>query len=194
MSGTRTYEPPEMDTYWKGVRSRKYDIWLMGCLFLEFAIWLLSGTKEMERFKKARECSTYQDKDYQFYRIIRGTQNGNPLKAEIYPEVCSWMDEIYKHSQCKGDTALKDLLTLIDKRLLRIEIEGRADAIELYDRLNKIVENAESHHSYLLNGADALQRTALLGPRGFLVAPSQPYLNVRVFPSSSNLAQTLTSR
>ena len=36
-----TYEPPENQH--SEITSQKYDIWSLGCLFLEFATWLVSG-------------------------------------------------------------------------------------------------------------------------------------------------------
>jgi serine/threonine protein kinase len=50
MTRTQMYEPPDVDII-RGLTSRKYDIWSMGCIFLEFTIWLLSGIEEIKRFK-----------------------------------------------------------------------------------------------------------------------------------------------
>jgi serine/threonine protein kinase len=176
MSGTQTYEPPEIDIHPGEPRSRKYDIWSIGCIFLEFTIWLLSGTKEMERFKAHKEVPSHSGiKGYKFYEVTRVTQNGEPSAAAIHPAVRSWMDAMYKDPRCKGDTALKDLLTLIDKSLLQIETSDRADATQLYGELCSITQKAVREPSYLFNSANTPPRTALLGP-------SSPPASRRDFP------------
>lgn len=53
MSGAQRYEPPEADERHPRhdePRSRLYDVWSLGCVFLEFIIWLCRGTKGIEDF------------------------------------------------------------------------------------------------------------------------------------------------
>lgn len=45
---TWTYRPPEMDL--GGNISQKYDIWSLGCVFLEFCTWYLEGIEGVEQF------------------------------------------------------------------------------------------------------------------------------------------------
>ena len=158
-SGTGIYEPPETDLCPERPRSRKFDIWSMGCIFLEFMIWLLRGSKEVERFNDWRRDSLVPVKRHKFYTI----KNGTSIMAEIHPETRSWIDEMmYKDPRCEDDTALRDVLTLIVTRLLQIQVDDRADSAELHEKLKKIVKNAESKPSYLFNGAPA--PIAPLGP------------------------------
>ena len=42
LTGTATYRPPECDLT-DGRISASYDIWTLGCLFLEFTTWYLTG-------------------------------------------------------------------------------------------------------------------------------------------------------
>ncbi|KAF2728104.1 kinase-like protein, partial [Polyplosphaeria fusca] len=46
------YRPPELDMN-EGI-SQKYDIWSLGCVFLEFCVWYLQGYDEVERFSLQR--------------------------------------------------------------------------------------------------------------------------------------------
>lgn len=41
-TGTLTYEPPEIML--EGKTSRPYDVWSLGCVFLELLVWALSGS------------------------------------------------------------------------------------------------------------------------------------------------------
>ena len=44
------YEAPEAIGELNGPRSRLYDVWSMGCITLEFIIWLLYGNDELNNF------------------------------------------------------------------------------------------------------------------------------------------------
>lgn len=58
---TPNYRPPECDMDGvNGKISRSFDIWTLGCLFLEFIIWTLCGWEERTRFRTDR-CSIYID-------------------------------------------------------------------------------------------------------------------------------------
>lgn len=48
------YRPPECDVE-GGTISRAYDIWTLGCLFLELLTWLLGGWKLVEQFQNERK-------------------------------------------------------------------------------------------------------------------------------------------
>jgi serine/threonine protein kinase len=48
--GTVQYEAPEAIGELNGPRSRLYDVWSMGCITLEFIIWLLYGNDELNNF------------------------------------------------------------------------------------------------------------------------------------------------
>jgi serine/threonine protein kinase len=69
---TPNYRPPECDMAGSdGFISRSFDIWTLGCLFLEFVIWTLCGWEERERFHSDR-----------FSPYINGTSK------DIYYDVC----------------------------------------------------------------------------------------------------------
>lgn len=153
MSGKQVYEPPDIDIELSKPRSRKYDIWAMGCMFLEFAIWLLRGIKEVEKFKAQRGYSFYRGEDYKFYIITEQMWNDKPSKAEIHPMVRSWIDELYKDPRCEDNPAFKALLMLIDKSLLRVEVNNSAEATKAYEELSEIVEEAKADPRLAQQGA-----------------------------------------
>ncbi|KAI0878596.1 hypothetical protein GGS24DRAFT_443422 [Hypoxylon argillaceum] len=47
------YEPPEASI--AAPKSRKYDMWAIGCIFMEFAIWLLYGSNAIDAFRNQRD-------------------------------------------------------------------------------------------------------------------------------------------
>lgn len=52
------YRPPECDIQ-NGFISRRYDIWTLGCLFLEIVTWLMGGQEFVSAFKKERMKTIY---------------------------------------------------------------------------------------------------------------------------------------
>lgn len=49
---TKTYRPPEHDT--ADVLMLNYDVWCLGCVFLEFVTWAIAGFEAVEDFSEAR--------------------------------------------------------------------------------------------------------------------------------------------
>ncbi|KAI0535960.1 hypothetical protein GGR58DRAFT_419484 [Xylaria digitata] len=75
-SCTPTYRAPEYDLLSTGVKTTSaYDVWSMGCIFLEFTIWLLTGDARRRAFGCNR--STY-DKDGAFFITRDGELAINP--------------------------------------------------------------------------------------------------------------------
>ncbi|KAM7205421.1 hypothetical protein V8F20_003190 [Naviculisporaceae sp. PSN 640] len=127
--GTRRYESPEEDTG-QGIgltapsaastkkpqkkRSRLYDVWAMGCITLEFIVWLIYGLDGLKQFNS--EIKTDANQFAPYYQTIE--KNGRK-SAEIHPAVARWMDCMAKLPVCEpGSTALGGLLELVRTRLL----------------------------------------------------------------------------
>lgn len=110
--GTVRYEAPEALNE-EGGRSRLYDVWSMGCITLEFIIWLLHGNKALEEFHAQVGGPTKQACQY---------FEGKP--AQVHHVVTKWISHI-QHSdpECSQDSAIKDLLNLVRTRLLVVELD-----------------------------------------------------------------------
>lgn len=68
---TPNYRPPECDIEGpRGLISRSFDIWTLGCLFLEFIVWALCGWDGTKQFSEER-----------FSRYING------VETNIYFEI-----------------------------------------------------------------------------------------------------------
>jgi serine/threonine protein kinase len=69
MTGSPTYAPLELTL--KAVISRAYDIWSLGCVFLEFITWLLGGQAQVYAFAEFRAEPIYDELDDDtFYTIV----------------------------------------------------------------------------------------------------------------------------
>lgn len=70
---TQSYAAPEYDT---GPHvSRPYDIWSLGCIFIEFVTWILLGFEGVERFTSKRmKDRSFNNKFHldDFYRLSEG--------------------------------------------------------------------------------------------------------------------------
>ncbi|KAK4222696.1 heterokaryon incompatibility protein-domain-containing protein [Podospora fimiseda] len=189
---TSHYEAPEANRYMSTShlpRSRRFDIWSMGCVLFEFVIVVLYGSKGLEAF--------YSEKQY----VDDGTEtlyfsvDASLGVARVSDVVTQWIRQILKDPECnRPRSAIADVVKLIRDRLLVVELptEGmsmkdlercRADAGELKDRLEDIWETAlddeESHGDYLFvtrNRSDIPIPTPARGKRPTLASTPSPLL------------------
>jgi serine/threonine protein kinase len=154
---TPSYQGPEVefekiDKTDQRPRSRKYDIWSMGCVFLEFAIWLLHGPEAIKGFANAKgtgKSSTnpstplYEDTD-------------KAAKTARVHQLVSWtIERLQTNPQCKEGTALAALVDLVKNQMLQPEVEKRPTAGIVCSELEIIIQEAQKDPSYLLPSCDA---------------------------------------
>jgi len=96
LPATPTYRPPECEMEGATI-SRSFDIWSLGCVFLEFITWYLGGWLYVEKFAKHRTLPNTLMNNWdtdQFYEIVKtadSTDNGPDfarVKLEVH-QVCS---------------------------------------------------------------------------------------------------------
>lgn len=110
---TTRYEPPEMELTIQdhSKLSRRYDVWSMGCIFLEFLFWLLYDFKELLKFTQAFS-------DGRFY------SKADKKPARVRSEVKHWMSRIKNDKKsCPPHTPLWRLVSLIEEKLLVVRVE-----------------------------------------------------------------------
>jgi serine/threonine protein kinase len=141
-----TYEPPECKL--RQPVSRAYDIWSLGCLYLEFITWLLKGNAEIEGFSDARgRVPTGNDINDDYFYTITTTAFGTK-DAEVREGVRTWVEQLHAHPKCSQ--LIHDLLDLIMGELLVIDSKSRSKAIWLYKQLQIYLAKAEHDNDYLL--------------------------------------------
>lgn len=154
---TPSYQGPEVE--FEGVdkndplpRSRKYDIWSLGCVFLEFTIWLLHGPEAIKGFTNARGNGVSStNPSSPLYTVT----SRSPKLAQVHKLVSWTIGELeHKDPRCEGETALATLLSLIKKQMLQIKVDLRPKATEICTQLRMIIQNAETRASYLLPPCD----------------------------------------
>lgn len=158
-----TYEPPEIDL--KRKISRAYDIWSLGCVFLEHITWCLGGCQLVYRFTQHRTVHIDEAfDDDKFFTVVNG---GSVETAVVRKEVFEWADFLLKQPRCSE--AMKDLLNIVIGKMLVIDAKGRINCITLEEELAAIRQKAENDDTFLLGRAP---RTPLLDQNGFADAES----------------------
>lgn len=98
-----SYRPPECDL--EGVPiGRSYDIWTLGCLYLEMVAWLLGGWKLVQSFHNKRLAVDRLWPDIEsdtFFELVQ-VKDSNSIAATVKPAVIevSLVLNLFEVNQC----------------------------------------------------------------------------------------------
>lgn len=153
LATTRAYEAPEAhpDTVKRDIRrSRTYDVWSLGCIFLEFTIWLLFDVQAVNNFAAHRPRKwTGYDGPGGFYEI---SPDGTP---GVCKEVRRALADLLDDDRCGQDTALGQLVRLLSNKMLVAEVGGRCEAEKLVESLNCILDGSRGRgKDYFLKSSE----------------------------------------
>lgn len=160
---TLVYEAPEAehDRDNNKARSRLYDMWSMGCMLMEFTVWLLYGFEAVEVFRGRRiDRGGYYNRTAAFFSRI------SQEESIIHPEVARALDKLAADPRCGEGTVLADFLALIKDDLLQIKPQNRTEAPILHRKLEAIVDRAQGDPSYLYRRTDEPPKTPTFFVRG----------------------------
>ena len=150
--GSIEYAPPE-GNHEGEKRGRRYDMWSLGCILLEFAVWILGGIEDVNEFRTERASISGLSRDRRenppFYRTKRDDS------YRRHPDVEDRMRAIRRDRSCPP--CLQDLLKVIEDGLLQIEENKRFYAQELDQRMEEILERCNVD-SYLCVRSDQGER------------------------------------
>lgn len=130
----------------------------MGCIILEFIVWLVSGRSGLAEFNK-KIVNKFNEECQYFHQEGR---NGKTC-FEVHQAVRSAMQRLSGHTQCEyGKTALGDLLWVVETKLLVVDLDGaqgantqvrtRATAMTLKAELDRIIGRGVQNQTYWLKG------------------------------------------
>ncbi|KAK0612097.1 kinase-like domain-containing protein [Immersiella caudata] len=163
---TTIYEPPEVSTPGpvQG-RSRRYDMWSLGCIILETIIWLLYGNHNLDEFN-----SKIVDERGQKSHWFESKEGGRRGQATVHQHVQDTMRALRNDQECRQNTALRDLLDIVRTKLLVVKLGTgtllptggelgptsqpgcRIYSGELLECFNEILEKGKSNESYWFTG------------------------------------------
>jgi serine/threonine protein kinase len=145
VGGSPTYVPPELALDLP--ISRAYDIWSLGCVFLEFVTWLLGGWKTLEEFGDARLCETHDGVvDNSFFMLALYSDTGK-YAATLRPAVRQWISDLHTNRMCSP--VVHDILDLIEKEMLVINAKDRIASERLSQKLRVFVKRAAMNEEYV---------------------------------------------
>lgn len=155
---TVLYEAPEAesDRRQRKPRSRRYDMWSLGCMFLEFTVWLIYGFEAVETFRDKRRTSWHKNPTTAPGNFFTERSKG---AIEIHSKVLKAIRHIRTDPRCAGSTALADLIRLIEECLLRTNPSERAEAQEVHSRLEAIFMTAQDDPFYLFRHVEPVPET-----------------------------------
>ncbi|WJG37203.1 uncharacterized protein FOBCDRAFT_245552 [Fusarium oxysporum Fo47] len=164
---TTHYEAPEVITTMNSrvPRSRRYDIWSMGCIIFEYMIWLLYGYEEGLRsfYNEKKDINTHHETLY-------FTADLSTRQAQVSDVARSWISHILDvDPECNRATpsVIRDLVVLVRDKLLVVDLpQGsmsqddikmcRASADDLERSLKKIkrmaIDDEQKGGRYLSSG------------------------------------------
>lgn len=131
LPGTLTYEPPEAA---KGPTSRPYDVWSLGCVFLELLVWAVQGHHEVLEFAAQRKAPRREDDiaiDDSYWKIAEG---GRRCRRQLVDDRIKNLRLIIQEQNLNP---FQDTLMLIE-RMLDLEASSRISALDTWDTLDRI--------------------------------------------------------
>ena len=133
--GTLTYEPPEAAM--EGGTSRPYDMWSLGCVFLEMLIWAVFGFQSVEDFREKRLDQRYPGsrtivhKDDAFWQML---QNDDIILRKAVEDMIKTLEEAVLQQK---DQPFEKIFNLVIRMLDPVK-KTRILALDLYDTLDRI--------------------------------------------------------
>jgi serine/threonine protein kinase len=98
------YRPPECDLR-RAVITTSYDVWTLGCLYLEFITWYVGGWKLLEEFAEIR-APTAQGlcRTNAFFELIEGNEGSQDQHAIVKPAVLEVRRSAFVCPLCSNPT------------------------------------------------------------------------------------------
>ncbi|KAK0763518.1 hypothetical protein N5P37_002895 [Trichoderma harzianum] len=150
------YCPPEVQHGSDIFVDQKYDIWTLGCVYLEFITWYLLGYDAI----RGRSYKTSSGVRVPSFQTMRRNDHGGSddkyfshipgLPPKVKTSVDTWISMLHKHEHCSD--AIHDFLSLIDHYMLVPLPNNRYPMNKVRDELQIIASKCEEDSNYCLLG------------------------------------------
>ena len=132
-SGTSTYEAPDGYINNRAI-SRPYDVWSLGCVFLQLLLWALCGHEAVSEFKTDRNGKRTESDVIEDDAFWHKDTNGHICRREAVENVITRLEtRVLQHDA----QSFKEILNLTVS-MLDVIPTTRIKALDLYDALHKI--------------------------------------------------------
>lgn len=160
--GSRMYEPPDVLT--TNPTSRRYDVWSLGCVFLEFVIWLLYGYGGPFGLRALHE-ELVKDAS-----IDRFWKNDPVTGLQVHPVVLDWIEnKLLK--EIPAGCPLRDLVSYIGSKLL-LQVNERPYSKDVHNELKEIEKSWTAHNFESCCSRFAQERNRRLASEGLIDDPA----------------------
>lgn len=146
---TGQYEPPEIRLDEPRTISRKYDSWSLGCVLLEFIIWLQRGKKGLEDFRADRLGETFNED-----RFWKGP--GEKEDRSLLPAASKWIESLLQELKDQQLWAWFKLLELVKTCLLVAVLKQRESIRVFWSELQKLHEECSADSSPARDRSDTV--------------------------------------
>ncbi|KAL8776006.1 MAG: hypothetical protein Q9194_003448 [Teloschistes cf. exilis] len=183
-NGHPTYEPPEFAKESK--TSRPYDIWSMGCVFLELLVWAVFDYKSVNKFARDRGGFRFPGSKTPFADDDAFWQMDQSDNISLREAVTSQLTDLRKTIQNHGLIHFEKILGLV-QRMLDVDRQRRLQALDLWDTLDRICKQAEldmiNHKDDELFAAVAMESKYMHLPRLSTDVPERRTAELLVSPT-----------
>ncbi|KAM0332209.1 hypothetical protein ACHAQA_002484 [Verticillium albo-atrum] len=153
---TNTYQAPEL--IFGSEVTRRYDIWSLGCVFLEFAVWFHQGgwpavdefAKQRTHDRKDIEGHSYSFSEDMFYLVVPNNTPQGKACMGIKPSVAAKIKAIRDLESCSKAT--EAFLDLIQNYMLVADAAKRLDGDMIRHSLNDIRRKCRKDFTYATCG------------------------------------------
>ena len=156
-NGTLTYEPPEAAK--EGATSRPYDMWSMGCVFLELLIWAFFGYSSVKTFETNRMDRRFPGSATDIIRDDGFWQIDTEGIIHFRASVEEWLVTLDQELRHQGHHPFLQVFDLVKDGMLDKERQTRISALDLWDTLNRIHIQAKIDLQNVKNDAVPEKRT-----------------------------------
>ncbi|KAI1125876.1 kinase-like domain-containing protein [Nemania abortiva] len=135
------YRAPEYDL--GGEISPAWDIWSLGCVYLEFIVWYLQGWEALSAFLMQCGYGLATDGEHEgyFYRR-RWSILGPSRKGAVIRRI----EQLQNHPNCTR--FVYDLLQLINQGMICIRPKKRMDCADVAKRMKEMLEECRKRPAY----------------------------------------------
>lgn len=137
-----TYAPPEIALDMP--ISRAYDIWSLGCVYLEFVIWLMGGVDLLETAGHMIRGDSALD---QGFYSISGSKIAGKKQAFLKDSVRQCIKDLSGDSRCSD--FVREMLGLIEHSMLVIDPKKRKNAKDVAEALQNMLDRMQTDPDYL---------------------------------------------
>jgi len=140
MGGTEAYAPPEIDS--KEIKqNRRYDIWSLGCIFVEVCTSVVKGSLgvlELDHIRSRKIPETNYTDDRFFWWNVK------TRSYELKPDIKQWIQHLPQFIKERPNRDFLNQVLLLALNMLDVDVRSRLTSKEVCIRFSNILDDFQS--------------------------------------------------